>query len=480
MSRDISYTNKDYSSIKESLINNAESLAGNKWTDFRESDTGVVLIELMSMLGDMLFYDTDRQALETYLTTAKEKKNIRAILKNSGYKIPTYRSSVVDCQFTNYHTEKITIPKYLPLSTSGDDDNVISYVVSEEKTISATTTETISCIQGKKVSLNLNQSDIDTKGRIWITNITGDKDVAEGTVKIYINGIEWHEVNDVYLQADSGRYFSVEFDKNDNIYINLYPTWGSLINSTEYEVDITYLKSTGSSGAVGNHMIKKIDGVIYDVTGLDISSYIRVDNIKRSYGGEDPEDIDTVKSSAVQLINTMWTAVTLDDYERLSKNYGGVANSLAWDWSIKDPSDNDVITDPYVVELYIVPNEGGNLTDTLKNDLLAYFNDRKVATIDVQILGTIYHTIDMVFDVYINSVEAQSEINSAIDDSLEEFFDYTKRSYSEVIKHSDLISVIEESHESIKNVIINNPSSNEVTPFGRFPELGSADKTFLT
>ena len=59
----MSYTGRDIVSIRKELINTIPTLT-DKWTDFNESDLGMVLIELMAGVQDMQNFYLDTQALK--------------------------------------------------------------------------------------------------------------------------------------------------------------------------------------------------------------------------------------------------------------------------------------------------------------------------------------------------------------------------------------------------------------------------------
>jgi len=60
------YLNKDYLSIRRELIARIPQLT-DRWTDFNDSDLGIVLLDLFAGVGDMLAYYLDAQAAECYL-----------------------------------------------------------------------------------------------------------------------------------------------------------------------------------------------------------------------------------------------------------------------------------------------------------------------------------------------------------------------------------------------------------------------------
>ena len=57
----IKYTSKDFTSIKEDLINYTKTYFPDTYRDFNETSPGMMLIELSSYVGDVLSYYIDYQ-----------------------------------------------------------------------------------------------------------------------------------------------------------------------------------------------------------------------------------------------------------------------------------------------------------------------------------------------------------------------------------------------------------------------------------
>ena len=82
----VKYTNKDFSSIKNDLIEYTKSYFPDTYKDFNETSPGMMLIELSSYVGDVLSYYIDYNYKENLLSTASEKRNIRRLSEFLGYK----------------------------------------------------------------------------------------------------------------------------------------------------------------------------------------------------------------------------------------------------------------------------------------------------------------------------------------------------------------------------------------------------------
>lgn len=95
---DIKYFDKDFSSLKQDLINYARTYFQNNYMDFSPSAPGNMFMEMAAYVGDVLSFYTDTQLQETLLLYAQERKNIIALAYALGYrpKITTVSTAMLD------------------------------------------------------------------------------------------------------------------------------------------------------------------------------------------------------------------------------------------------------------------------------------------------------------------------------------------------------------------------------------------------
>ena len=77
--RPISYTSRDYDSIKASLVDHARRYYPDSYKDFNEASFGSLMIDAVSYVGDVLSFYLDYQANENFLDSAIETKNISLV-----------------------------------------------------------------------------------------------------------------------------------------------------------------------------------------------------------------------------------------------------------------------------------------------------------------------------------------------------------------------------------------------------------------
>ena len=86
-SSNVDYVNKDFTSLKKTLIEYAKTYFPNTYRDFNETSPGMMLIEMSAYVGDVLSFYIDQQYKEMMLPLAQERRNIMQMANMLGYKV---------------------------------------------------------------------------------------------------------------------------------------------------------------------------------------------------------------------------------------------------------------------------------------------------------------------------------------------------------------------------------------------------------
>ena len=62
--KDVKYLNKDFQSFKDQLVEFAQTYYPNTYNDFSEGSPGMMFMEMVSYVGDVLSFYTDTQLRE--------------------------------------------------------------------------------------------------------------------------------------------------------------------------------------------------------------------------------------------------------------------------------------------------------------------------------------------------------------------------------------------------------------------------------
>jgi len=121
--RPISYTSRDFESIKNDLVNYAKRYYPSTYRDFNEASFGALMLDLVSYVGDQLSFYVDYQANESFLDSAIETKNIVRLAQQLGYNIKGAPKATGICTFyiiiPASANSRGPDPRYLPILKSG-------------------------------------------------------------------------------------------------------------------------------------------------------------------------------------------------------------------------------------------------------------------------------------------------------------------------------------------------------------------------
>jgi len=94
--KDINYVNRDFTSLKQQLIDFTKQYYPLNYRDFSESSPGQIFIEQASYVGDVLSYYTDQQFKESFIQFATDRRNLINQAQYLGYKPKVTSASTTD------------------------------------------------------------------------------------------------------------------------------------------------------------------------------------------------------------------------------------------------------------------------------------------------------------------------------------------------------------------------------------------------
>jgi phage-related baseplate assembly protein len=89
----IKYTSRDFSTIKEDLVEHAKRFYPDQYKDFSVGTVNSLLMDQVAYVGDVLSFYLDYSVNESFLDTALERKNVRKHARSLGYRFSGTPSS---------------------------------------------------------------------------------------------------------------------------------------------------------------------------------------------------------------------------------------------------------------------------------------------------------------------------------------------------------------------------------------------------
>jgi hypothetical protein len=112
--RDIKYVNKDFSTLRASLIDYAKTYFPTTYNDFSPSSPGMMFMEMAAYVGDVMSFYLDNQIQETYLQYARQTDNLFELAYMFGYKPNVTGVATTTIDFYQQIPSKLSASVYVP------------------------------------------------------------------------------------------------------------------------------------------------------------------------------------------------------------------------------------------------------------------------------------------------------------------------------------------------------------------------------
>jgi hypothetical protein len=423
----LDYLARDYDSLLRSMREMIPHVMP-EWTDHEsEADFGNVLLQLFAHMGDVLSYYQDRVFTESFLATARTRRSVIQHLRLIGYKLTTAAPASTalrlvlpgDCEevvriargdaFATRSTPerpsvRFEYTREVPLlidcaALVPDDDGkkVFEGVPVEEGRLVADEivgestgepNQTFPLAHPRLILRSLGQGQAINRDIIVTTELgTGPAQVIES----------WTLQDSLAFSREGQRDFALEIDEDDRATIlfgdgafGAVPPHGAVIRAT-YRV---------GGGRQGNVSAWSVQTVVSAPQLALLAA--KVTNPLPATGGADRESIEHAVRHAPLVFRSLRRAVTADDYRNLALDFRGVGKvrAEAESWN--------------VVRLHVAPDGGGHVSDVLRSNLIAYFEDKRPVTTVVEVDDVEYVEIFVTAEVGVRSYYAPEVVRDQV------------------------------------------------------------------
>jgi hypothetical protein len=482
----IDYMARDY----DSLLKAMKELIPYKlpeWGDYEsEADFGNVLLQLFAHMGDILSYYQDRVANESFLATAQSRRSIIHHLRLIGYKLSTAAPASaeldlilpVDCNGT------ITITRGDAFATKSQKDKPsvrFEYTREEDLTIDCSTLKidagknkkyyrSIPVEEGRLVKEEIlgrsdgtpNQKFVLAHSQLILRSLGKGQKVNRDIIVISRLGEmieEWTLQESLTFSHENQRDFIIEIDEKDRAAVILGDGAFGAIPAIGSEIVVTYRVGGGTHGNIPARSIQ----TIVDAPQLALIG-AKIINLKPATGGAERENIEHAVNHAPGVFRSQKRAVTADDYRELALDFKGVGkvHAEATNWNI--------------VTLFVAPEGGGHVSDVLRANLLAYFEDKRPVSTLIEIEDVDYVSIFVTAEVGISSYYSRENIKEKVQEAAGSLLAFDKVDFAQIIYLSKFYEAIEAlegvEYVNIREFRQERQKSGYIEPSGKI-ELGS-------
>lgn len=149
---------------------------------------------------------------------------------------------------------------------------------------------------------------------------------AASTLQVWVNNLQWHEVDNFLASGPSDRVFITQMDASQKTTVQFGDGQeGARTPTGPMNLRAVYRKGIGSAGNVQAGQLSQ---------ALDRPQGLKgVTNPDPATGGADPDTADTARASAPLHILTLDRVVSLEDYQNYALAFAGISKALAtWTW----------------------------------------------------------------------------------------------------------------------------------------------------
>ena len=322
----INFAATDFESLRDSLIEYIKAVYPLDYQNFTESDLGVMLIELVAYMGAVMSLKADMLAHENYISTARNRNNVRKLLELIGVKLKGPVSAAANASLT-LPTQSLFNPVVIsPQSrvvtiNSPEDGAQVSYTLyktvngtieslnsdasielygSESDSQTSTVWANLALLEGTLVSQQGVFSDTNANKFITLT----ESPIVEKSVNVFIDTTDltasgaWTQVDNIFSTSGGGdRVFEVVYSDDFSATV----IFGDGVTGKAVPTNATYLVTYRVGGGTRGNISNEVINV--SITDEN-SQQATVQNTSVASGGRDAESVDQAKRYAPLIFKT--------------------------------------------------------------------------------------------------------------------------------------------------------------------------------
>jgi predicted phage baseplate assembly protein len=251
--------------------------------------------------------------------------------------------------------------------------------------------------------------------------------LIDGSLEVIVNegtSSVWTEVVSLLNSQPTDTSYVVRRDENDVAWIQFGDfTYGRPPRRGRNNITANYNIGGGAKGNVPAGAISKI---VQPVAQLK-----RVLNVGAATGGADAETNADAVLRGPQQFRSMGRAVTAADYVQHAKTFGvAKVQAKASSWN--------------VVQLFVAPAGGGYPSLTLQKDLIAYFDNKRMLTTQVQVKDPMYIDITIVGELTVLPQYFNDQVQNNAVQAGQQLWSFDNVDFGATLFLSKIYEVIEE------------------------------------
>jgi hypothetical protein len=466
----IEYLARDYDSLRQAMVDLIPAKLP-EWTDRSEADFGIALLELVAYAGDILSYYVDRQTNECFAATAQERRSVINNLRLIGYEMAGAAPAAARLSLL-YRKDLKGVAEIRPgdqfATRSSREQRSVTFEYVDRKPLLIELghhplSETMPDYREARDVVPLREGTTVNREVVGVSDGTPNQVFALGRPAVLRSSIEvsvetetptgpWRLrktivagpraynaeqlaalqyqdriASNLGFSRAPDRDFAIETDADEITSIRFGDGQYGMIPPSGGRIVARYRVGGGTVGNVGAGQIAVI-ALAPQLNALGI----RVSNRTAASGGAERESIEQAIRFAPTVFSSMNRAVTADDFVAQAMLFPGVskARAVALNWN--------------TVALYVAPTGNGEEpSDILQRDMLAYFEDKRMLTVQVSIRPPDYRGLKIKVSVGAEPYFRQSDVEAQVRATIRQLYDFERAEFGQKLYLSKLYEALE-------------------------------------
>lgn len=361
MTTTLSFTARDFVTIRAELENVIKETRPKEWSDFFESNLGITILELNALIGDMISLAQDAGAGEFFLSTMRRYESALRYARSVGYVPRSHTPSSVLVVADPLPATLTANGGTVPVGSAIELDD-LRYELLEEVTIVEDDTNSTLVLS----EVTSYEETFDPSSLPGQEIVTANGVVADGSWDVFVGDAgdpdnEWTQVDKVKFETSATEVYEIFFDGEGRLHVVFGDGAAGAIPS-----DTITIRYRTTRGKAGDRPLLAVSGAIkVNISGGIGTVAVTYENSTgAASGGADRESLDELRRNIPAYIITLDKALSLPDFEQTALRIPDIELAYA-----------DIMLASYVANLVRI-----HVWEQEAHDFIAETEDRLVST----------------------------------------------------------------------------------------------------
>lgn len=412
----ITFLNKDVDRVVDEMLAKKHELTP-ELPDDNIASLNRTLIETLAVQIAWMIKQLNVIGNQNYIKTATDYDAISHLCALISYQIPTAIPARTTLKITFRDSvlgDFITYPKWTQFATIGTstEDRIIFETEEAVTKVPSMKSLYVPIVQGERV---LNETLGSSDGSSFQTfTLENSPVIIDDSLEVYVideslvTVSKWTRVDSLFVADSDDEVYEISYDEDTAVTIK----FGNGVKGKIPPVGTNsiYANYRIGGGSLGNVAANKITVMV----SAD-SSFESCTNAAAASGGTDKQTLNETRLYGPNSIKYTDRVVATEDFGIRAMEYPGVARATQYPREFGENT----------VGVRIVPDGGGYPSDYLCIEVEHYILTRSTTTLDVYVHSVKYHNIYIEATVYLEEDASEDDVDDAIRDALDQFFDPT-------------------------------------------------------